>query len=406
MLATIANITTNLYNFGKIKALVKNIKMKILFIVSDFDMGGITSSLRNFSELLIKKGHEVHVLNLPKKELPEDFDPKIELIELEGRSRYWDITAESVFKAKGLKKVKLLFIGILKKILNKDGKWNKFIFKKSFWMGYDVVVGFRQSPICFYLTTEKTDALRKLGFWHGDIHSENVASWMHYSYSLDKLACVSNAVAEGIEEKYPLLKGKTCTVYNVFNGEAIKALAVEPFEGYEENIFNIVTVARVDFVQKQLDWIPIICEKLKKDGFCFRWYIVGDGPDLKKLCDLITEHQVEDVVLVCGRQVNPYPYIKNAQLFSLLSSWEAYGMVVMEALICGTPVVSAYYPALSEILDNEKNGIISENSMDGVYRAVKKVLQDKELYNHLKANCIEYKYSNDEVYKSFLEAVK
>ena len=242
--------------------------MKILFIISDFDMGGITSSLRNFSNLLIQKGHEVHILNLPKIARPKDFNQNIKMIELKGRSRYWNISAKSVKNTKGIKKLALFLIGIYKKFLNKQGQWYKFIFKKSFWQGYDVAIGFRQSPICFYLTTDKTDARRKIGFWHGDIVTMgDVSSWMHYSYPLDKLACVSKAVAEGVEKAYPLLKGKTCTVYNIFNDDEIKALSMERFEKYEKDVFNIVTVARIEFIQKQLDWVPPICEKLKSEGF-------------------------------------------------------------------------------------------------------------------------------------------
>ncbi len=380
--------------------------MKVLFIVSDFDMGGITSSLRNLSELLIKKGHEVHILNLPKKDLPNDFDSNIRLVELEGRARYWDVSMGEIYRAQGLKKIKVLFFGILKKLLNKKNKWNKFIFKKSSWNGYDIAIGFRQSPICFYLATEKTDANRRIGFWHGDIDAMgDVSSWMHYAYPLDKLACVSNAVAVGVERKYPLLKGKTCTVYNVFDDEQIRRLSLNHFNIYDGNTNNLVTVGRIDFQQKQIDWLPPICKKLKEDGFNFRWYIVGDGPDRERLCDLINEFQIGENLILSGAQKNPYPYIKNA--FSLvLTSWEAYGMVVMESLICGTPVIAARYPALAEILDNNKTGIITESSINGVYEGLKRVLQDESFYKQLKENCILFKYSQDVAYGQFLEAVK
>lgn len=380
--------------------------MKVLFIVSDFDMGGITSSLRNLSALLLEKGHEVHILNLPKSKLPNDFNRNIKLIEIQGRARYWNASMSDVYKSKGIKKVKILFIGLIKKILNKLDKWNKFIFKKCFWSGYDVAIGFRQSPLCFYLAQEKTDAFRKVGFWHGDIDMMgDVSSWMHYSYGLDRLACVSNAVAKGVENRYPLLKGKTCTVYNVFDDNKIKQLSLVPFQEYSSEVFNIVTVARIEFEQKQLDWIPIICKKLKADGLCFRWHIVGDGPDREKLCKLIKDNQVEDVLILCGSKTNPYPYIKNARLLLLLSSWESYGMVVMESLMCNTPVVAAYYPALPEILTDGDTGLIAENSVDGVYRAVKRAMQDDILYNHLKVNCLKYEYDREIPWRQFIGLV-
>ena len=61
--------------------------MKILFIVSDFDVGGVTASLKNLSALLAERGHEVSILDLPKAgELPEGFDGRIKLVELDKRA--------------------------------------------------------------------------------------------------------------------------------------------------------------------------------------------------------------------------------------------------------------------------------------------------------------------------------
>ena len=59
----------------------KEVEMKIIFFVPDFNTGGgITSSLRNLSNLLVKKGHVVDVFNLAKKPLPSDFDKRINLV--------------------------------------------------------------------------------------------------------------------------------------------------------------------------------------------------------------------------------------------------------------------------------------------------------------------------------------
>ena len=76
-----------------------------------------------------------------------------------------------------------------------------------------------------------------------------------------------------------MLKGKTCTVYNVFDDEQIRRLSLNHFNIYDGNTNNLVTVGRIDFQQKHIDWLPPFCKKLKEDGFNFRWYIVGDGPD-------------------------------------------------------------------------------------------------------------------------------
>ena len=81
-------------------------------------------------------------------------------------------------------------------------------------------------------------------------------------------------------------------------------------------------------------------------------------------------------------------------------------MVVVESLICGTPVVAGYYPGLPEILSDGENGIISANSVDGIYEAVKRVISDKELYKKLKDGALNYAYTPDVAYDQFMEMMK
>ena len=73
--------------------------MKCLFVVSDFDVGGITTSLKNLTKELIQRGHEVSILNLPKaKNIPYGFDARIKFIELDNKSRLWDFGMHSISK--------------------------------------------------------------------------------------------------------------------------------------------------------------------------------------------------------------------------------------------------------------------------------------------------------------------
>ena len=150
----------------------------------------------------------------------------------------------------------------------------------------------------------------------------------------------------------------------------------------------------------------VLCQKLKKDGIDVNWHVIGDGPHMSQLRELIEQNEVANTVVLHGSQSNPFSHIKNADLFVLTSIWETYGMVVVESLINGTPVVAGYYPALPEILSDGENGIIAENSVDGIYEAVKRVLTDKELYKKIKSGAENYKYSPDIAYEQFINMVK
>lgn len=380
--------------------------MKILFIVSDFDMGGITSSLRNLSNELVQRGNQVDILNLPLvEELPHGFNKEINLIPLNRFARLWSLSPASIIEKPMVQKPFLYMIGGLKKFLNRFDLWNRFVFGRlHIDDNYDIVVGFRQGPVDYYVAKYKVNAKLCVGFYHVDPdYTEDTSSWDSCISKMDMIAGVSDATCEGLLKHYPVLKGKLKTVYNIFDADTIKKNAEQETGLYNKKVFNIVTVSRIDFFsQKNHQRIPEICKLLEQDRIQFHWTIVGDGPDYEKLQKLINENNLTNTISLIGSKSNPYPYIKEADLFVLTSTWESYGMVVVESLILGTPVVAGDYPALKEILP-DTCGIRADNSVEGIYRGIKKVVTDKAFYEDIKKNSLNFNYSTDETYRQFLE---
>lgn len=380
--------------------------MKILFVVSDFAIGGITSALKNLTNELILRGHQVDILNMPiAPNLPDGFNESIGLIQLPEKVQKWNLCLQSVKEAPFPSKMFLLFVGIYKKILNKKNKWIPFIFRNMANLdGYDVAIAFRQDPADYYVVKYKTNAKRKVGFWHGDPdYMGNISSWDSCIYDMDCIAGVSNAVCENLLKRYPKLYGKLCTVYNIFEKNKIIDLANKYKVNYSNRVWNIVTVSRLELLTpKNHKRIPKICKRLKADGIAFHWTFVGDGEDRLMFNQLILEDGLENEISIVGATSNPYPYIKQADLFVLTSTTESYGMVVMESLILGTPVVAGNYPALKEILSDDC-GIRADNSVDGIYHGIKDVLDDKTKYQRLKENCLKFEYSTERTYRQFLE---
>ena len=186
----------------------------------------------------------------------------------------------------------------------------------------------------------------------------------------------------------------------------IKADEFYPRE-FNSDKFNIITSSRIEFSQKRLDLVPVICKKLIDKGVKdFKWHIVGDGSDREKLEKIIDENSMNDYIELVGSKKNPYPYIKNADLFALISEWESYGMVIQESLILGTPVVSSNYPAVYEIIEDGVNSIAVEKYVDNIADGIERLYKNKDLYNRLKDNCRNYKYNKDIVYNQFLNICK
>ena len=80
--------------------------------------------------------------------------------------------------------------------------------------------------------------------------------------------------------------------------------------------------------------------------------------------------------MLLGKKENPYPYIKNATYFCLLSKFEGYGMVIEEAKILNKLIIITD-TAAREALANYKNSKILNNTEEGIYDGLKKAIENK-----------------------------
>lgn len=382
--------------------------MKILLVVADLIVGGITTSAFNFSNEMIKRGHEVTFLDLSntveEKDLP---NPQIKIARLEGRSKYWNITAKN---SNGLSPILHKFLGLVKKITVRIGIWYKMIFTKFCPQEeFDVAIAFRQCEPCYAFVLDCVRAKKKMGFVHGDIKNlGDISSWQKYMYQFDKIAYVSKAVKDGFEEKYPDLKKNSCVIYNMFDDKRILDLSEKQnVFSFRKDTFNIITVARIT-KQKQIDWIVTACKKIKE--ICsnsFHWFVVGDGYFMDEVRQMAIDLSVTDVLTFTGELENPYSLMKDADITVLTSKEESFGMVVVESFILKKPIVISEYKALKEIMSDDKYGIVVPQNVELLTEAVIKMIKDENsVFTNSKNNLLSYKYSNDYICEQFFNAVE
>ena len=385
--------------------------MKIFISISDTCVGGITTAAVNLANELVSRGHEVFFLDMSGEiSCADRLKDDVKLTALKGKSRLWNIDGKSVKCARGLKKLGILALGVIKKITIRSGLWYRLIFEKFKEYGeFDVAVAFRQCAPCYSFVLNKVNAKKKIGFVHGELaYMGDISSWKKYMPSFDKIAYVSNAVREQFVTAYPELEKNACTVYNTFDVELIKKLAEDECDlVFDESKFNIVTVARIENSFKQTHWIVEICKRLKnKTDKPFHWYVVGDGPDFDETVALSKEHGTDDVLTFVGNKSNPYTYIKQSDFTVLTSKSEAYPMVVMESFILKKPMVVARFGSITEMMDEGKHGYIAEQSVESVADLVLRMLKDE---NGMYTECVKffdnYIYTNDIAYEQFLGAI-
>lgn len=156
---------------------------------------------------------------------------------------------------------------------------------------------------------------------------------------------------------------------------------------FEPKVINFVTVARL-VPQKAIDRLIKVHSKLINNNYENYFYVIGSGPEKENLQKTIKEKNVEKTFKLLEKKENPYPYIKNATYFCLLSNFEGYGMVIEEAKILNKPIIITT-TAAKEALKNYKNSKILENSEEGIYLGLKNVIEN---YNKTKEVNFENEY--------------
>lgn len=380
---------------------------KIIVVMPDMDLGGITTSVINFCNELVEKGNEVSFLNMNNgQEYSGSISDKVRRVRLSGMSIMWNLDASKMREASFLQKIWLTPIAVVKKIQNRRHKWLDFVFYRYHVSGeYDIAVAFRQCSPCYYFTLNCIQAKSKIAFIHGNLQTMgDVSSFEHFFKEFDVVNCVSKACRDGFRKQYPEIAQKFSFVYNMFPTEEIRKRALEePIISLAKDNFLIVTVSRIENETKGTDRIIEICKLLKEHGHQFIWYVLGNGPDFKENVREVKAAGLEDRLVYCGSVRNPHAIVKNCDLSVLPTRGEAYSMTVIESQIVATPIIVSRYDGVEEAVIDYKNGLISDQSVESIYEKIIMCMDnDKELLGEMKSYLSQQDFSNDLPYKQFV----
>ena len=123
-----------------------------------------------------------------------------------------------------------------------------------------------------------------------------------------------------------------------------------------------------------------------------RLLIVGEGSERRRLENLVTELRLDEDVYLPGWTDNPFSLMASASVFALSSAHEGLPTVLIEAMACGTPVVSTDCPTgPSEILDGGRFGsLVPVGDQKALAVAIEEQLDDPTAADVLRARAREF----------------
>lgn len=229
-----------------------------------------------------------------------------------------------------------------------------------------------------------TDKLKKL-----KIRLNNKISNNLYKYS-DHIVAVSKSLGNILESD--MNSNKIEVIYNPAIDESIYNKGLEKVNDkpyIERKSPIIVTVGRLSEVKNHELLIDAFKDIIKKIDA--NLVIVGDGELEEDIKSKIEKERLNDKIFMLGYKENPYPYIKNADVFVLSSRTEAFGLVLVEALALNTKVVSTDCEVgPREILQNGKYGILCNQNHEELSKSIIEALENNIIDDNKKNELEKY----------------
>lgn len=160
-------------------------------------------------------------------------------------------------------------------------------------------------------------------------------------YGRQLLVAVSKGVANDLQAGFGIVINRVRVIANPFDFAAIRVQSTELCADLPDGPY-ILHAGRF-VAQKRHDLLLTAFTDLVRAGLSHQLVLLT-SPD-PKLAELVMQHGLENRVIVAGFQANPYPWMANADLLVLCSDHEGLPNVLIEALACGTRVVSTDCPS-------------------------------------------------------------
>lgn len=203
--------------------------------------------------------------------------------------------------------------------------------------------------------------------------------------SADCVVSVSKGVKDDLVSNFGILEGRTFIIHNPVEFERVQLLGKEELKHpwFEEDIPVIVACGRLTVAKNYSLLLRAIA--LVSKSTPVRLVILGDGELRDELKSLAEKLGIQGNAMFLGFQVNPFKFMSQASVFVLSSSFEGFGNVIIEAMACGTPVVSTSCPSGPvEIISNLVNGILTPvDSEKEMADSILSVLSDRRLREKL-----------------------
>lgn len=253
---------------------------------------------------------------------------------------------------------------------------------------YDIEVAFLEG-YATKIVAGAPNGIKKLAWVHCDVTK---TEWINGVYKtdigfsncyrkIDEVICVSESVKEAFIKRFGVVTQLTVK-YNPVDDKKIRELAMKEISLHpKSNSITLIAIGRMAYPKRFIRLLMAVNNLLKQDYQLELW-LLGEGEEREVLETFVYKQGIQNFVIFAGYQKNPYPYIRQADLYVCSSIYEGFSTAATEALVLGIPVLTTDVSGMREMLGDSEYGLITENDDIAFEKGLRKLLDHPELLEH------------------------
>jgi glycosyltransferase involved in cell wall biosynthesis len=328
------------------------------------------------SNHLIELGHQVKIVALFEGEANLPFNGKITSLKASSKNRFFDIPA--------WKKLENIIKDFNPDIIQANaGDTLKYaVFSKKLFGWKNTIIFRNASEVGRYLKSPIQKSLNSF-----------------FYKKVEFVISVSGASEKDILNHFPFLSGKTEVIpVGLETISKIEEIRLKPEDGQ-----HIVHVGGFTFEKNHSGLLRIFQSVLKSKPNVYL-HLVGDGPLKAEIEEEVKKMNLTQNITFYGFVNNPLSYINAANVLVLPSIIEGLPGVLLEAMLCKTPVVAYNVGGISEIVYSQTGSLIEKDYEAGFVMAVLQTLENSNMKQIETAHRMVIKeYMNEEIALKFVE---
>lgn len=201
---------------------------------------------------------------------------------------------------------------------------------------------------------------------------------------LTNFLCISEDAKSFIEQNLNDCPNKIIKFPNAINTEVFSQKN-KP----DDDIIRLVNIG--SFVPKKAQSLLIetIAELKRIETRPIKLHLLGNGP-LKHDCEVLAkELGVQNEIKFHGNVNDPEKYLKEASLYIHSANYEPFGLVLIEAMSTGTPVIATDGKGNRDFMDGTNGILLKDRNPVNFAQTISRILNDKTLYSDLQKGAIE-----------------